>query len=417
MLVESSWWDGYDDSELNPGTISSVKFNDNAGRFFLLELDDEPGAHYPMRYDAVLKYADETHRSFHTFHLPFGLLPDPNDECVTLAQLANCLPTSRPSSRPTILHNSTTDEYSAQDLSDNESFGDANDGDWDESNNDAPLDDTLLDEESIEFEAGGDDDASDSSSSAGQPNHTTQDGNQTKYKSTDSEHWDKIGSVVKVNGQNITITPREIQPVPYVRENELFTPNLTLQQIDELKDSSGDIRFEKVFDYCLPRFGDETYFQFIAARMRNYMLHLIRHKGYKPKYYNPLVDRKIEEHHVARFYGVHMARMLRGFPSIEETWSSRESIDHIAPAAESMPKDAYIDMYRCMHFSDDWEVDENGEEAYWEDIHEDPRYEPSPEVERHRRKYEHIEDGYNRRWKEIVNFGRLITADESRVAG
>lgn len=53
-----------------------------------------------------------------------------------------------------------------------------------------------------------------------------------------------------------------------------------------------------------------------------------------------------------------------GFPSIEETWSTRESIDHIAPAAESMPKDAYIDMYRCMHFSDDWEADENGKEAY-----------------------------------------------------
>ena len=45
---------------------------------------------------------------------------------------------------------------------------------------------------------------------------------------------------MKVNGQNVTITPREIQPVPYVRENELFTPNLTLQQVEELKDGSGD---------------------------------------------------------------------------------------------------------------------------------------------------------------------------------
>eukprot|EP00956_Cyclotella_meneghiniana_P027903 scaffold63911_cov67-Cyclotella_meneghiniana.AAC.4 len=60
-------------------------------------------------------------------------------------------------------------------------------------------------------------------------------------------------------------------------------------------------------------------FKLSEARMRNYLLHLICHKGYKPKYYNPLVDCKIEEHHVARFYGVHMARMLRGFPTIEET--------------------------------------------------------------------------------------------------
>ena len=49
MLVESRWWDGYDDGGLNPGTISAVDFDDSAGRFFLLELDDEPGAHYPMR--------------------------------------------------------------------------------------------------------------------------------------------------------------------------------------------------------------------------------------------------------------------------------------------------------------------------------------------------------------------------------
>ena len=222
---------------------------------------------------------------------------------------------------------------------------------------------------------------------------------------------------MKENGVNVTITPREIAPLPFTGADDQFTPNITQQELASLKDASGDIRFENVFQFCLPRYGDQSYFDFVAARMRNYMLHIIRTKGYKPKYYNPMIDRKIESHHVARFYGVHMARMLRGFPSMEETWSSREVIDHIAPAAESMPKDAYIDMYRCMHFSDDWEVDENGEEAYWEDVQHDERYEPSPEVERHRRKFEHVEDGFNRRWKEIVNFGWLITADESRVAG
>lgn len=67
-----------------------------------------------------------------------------------------------PSSRPTILHNPTTDEYSAQDLSDNESFGDAKDGDWDESNNDVHIDDNLLDEENVQFEDDRDDYASDS---------------------------------------------------------------------------------------------------------------------------------------------------------------------------------------------------------------------------------------------------------------
>eukprot|EP00956_Cyclotella_meneghiniana_P024576 scaffold49508_cov47-Cyclotella_meneghiniana.AAC.9 len=146
MIVESSWWDGYDDSELNPGVISAIDFSDKAGRFFQLELDDEPGAHYPMRYDAVLKYADETHSNFHSFHLPIGILPDPEDETVTLAQLANSLPTLHETARPTVLHDSTTDDYIAQDLSssDNDSFGDNNDDEWDG-------DDGLIEKENIEM--------------------------------------------------------------------------------------------------------------------------------------------------------------------------------------------------------------------------------------------------------------------------
>lgn len=56
-------------------------------------------------------------------------------------------------------------------------------------------------------------------------------------------------------------------------------------------------------------------------------------------------------------------------------------------------------------------------EIYWEELYPDPKHEPSPEMELHRRKFEHIEDGYNRRWKEVVNFGKWLTANESRVAG
>ena len=77
MLVESRWWDGYDDGELNPGRIAAVDFNDANGRFFMLEIDSEPGAHYPMRYDAVLHYADETHKReiFHIFVLQSPGIP------------------------------------------------------------------------------------------------------------------------------------------------------------------------------------------------------------------------------------------------------------------------------------------------------------------------------------------------------
>ncbi len=84
-----------------------------------------------------------------------------------------------------------------------------------------------------------------------------------------------------------------------------------------------------------------------------------------------------------------------------------------------MPKDAYQDMDRCMHFSDDWEEDWDVEEGTDESekFYGDKKFTPPPDVERHRQKFEHIEDGFNRRWKECVIFGRWTTADESRVAG
>ncbi|KAL7525437.1 hypothetical protein ACHAXR_001005, partial [Thalassiosira sp. AJA248-18] len=233
--------------------------------------------------------------------------------------------------------------------------------------------------------------------------------NDTIYKRTDPSEWKRIGGRSRA---------RTIEPIPFTGDNTNFTINITDDELKRLKDNSGDIRFESVFDWLLPTFGEDgetTFYEFIAARMRNYMIHIQRCKEYKPRYYNPSQGNTIQADHVARFYGCHMAQMLRGFPSIEETWSTREALDAIGPVKESMPKDAYIDMYRCMHFSDDW--DEEDGEVPWESVYGDEKYEPSPQVERHRRKYEHIEDGFNQRWKECVNFGRWIMADESRVAG
>ena len=185
-----------------------------------------------------------------------------------------------------------------------------------------------------------------------------------------------------------------------------------------MKDGSGDIRYEKVCEWMLPRCGpndDTNFFSFMAVRMRNYMVHLMNTQGYKPRHYDPSQGKIIENHHFDRFYGCHMARMLCGFPSIKETWSTHELLDAIAAVKESMPKDAYCDMYRCMHFSDDCGEEDGG--PSWEDTYPDEKYGASANVKRHRRKYEHIEDGFNKRWKYCVKFGMWITANESRVAG
>ena len=380
LQVEGSWWDGWDDDGLWPGTIVDLDFDDPASRMFIFQCDGD-SERYNMRYDAVLHYADESHSNFYKYHLPEAPLPSADDEEITLAQL------SREKEQRNVQLNY---EPTTPDFSNNDTF-------------DLPSD---IEEEDADIEEDSDVDTADDSDT------NRQSTNFITFRMTQKDEWQKVNAT----------NARQLAPVPFEGNNELFTPKITADELDSLKDHGGDIRFESVFEWMLPRFtignSSQTYFQFVAARMRNYMLHIIRTKDYKPKYYDPTKERVIETHHVARFFGVHLARMIRGFPSINDTWSTREPLKHVSTAVESMPKNAYIDMYRCMHFSDDWEESQDGNgETYWEDLYQDAKFGSSPDVEHHRRKYEHIEDGFNARWKEVVNYGRWITADESRVAG
>ena len=78
-------------------------------------------------------------------------------------------------------------------------------------------------------------------------------------------------------------------------------------------DDSREIRYKQVFEWCLPRFGDddiETVYAWQAARMRNYMGKWIIEDGWTPKFYT--WDKVIMEEHVARFYGAMLAKMLSG---------------------------------------------------------------------------------------------------------
>jgi hypothetical protein len=85
----------------------------------------------------------------------------------------------------------------------------------------------------------------------------------------------------------------------------------------------------------------------------------------------------------------------------------------VSSIKEAMPQDAFKDLCRCMHFADDWEDD--GER--WSEKYHHVKEEPSEETATHQRKFSILEDGYNKRWQAIVNFGRCVTADESRAAG
>ena len=158
-----------------------------------------------------------------------------------------------------------------------------------------------------------------------------------------------------------------------------------------MKDSSGDICFSKVMEFCLPRFDDTeggkiSLWEWQAARMRNYMAYLVYHHGYKPKYYDPAGDKKKNEFkyitadHVARFYGVMMARIWSNNTSIDKMWSVREIFDAVPSVKESMPQDAYKDLYCCMHFVDDWGADTNSK---WEEYFMDLKVEDDGDTSTH----------------------------------
>ena len=147
--------------------------------------------------------------------------------------------------------------------------------------------------------------------------------------------------------------------------------------------------------------------------MRNYVIFSIRHKGFKPRYYNPNKGKVILAYHVARYFGVKICRMLRGYPSVPDTWSTREPLFEIGVCTEAMPKDAMLDRNRCMHFTDDWTEDDAED---WGAVYNDPKVE-SPETSRHRIKFCLIEDGFNDAWMKHIILGKYITFDESRIVG
>ena len=105
--------------------------------------------------------------------------------------------------------------------------------------------------------------------------------------------------------------------------------------------------------------------------------------------------------------------MLHGFPSIDKTWSTQESLDAIGTVKESIPKDALRYLYRCLHYTDDWDEEEGVE---WYDIYLDEKH-TSPELARHHCKFGDVEYSFNNRWNDCVTFGKWLTFDESRVAG
>jgi hypothetical protein len=128
----------------------------------------------------------------------------------------------------------------------------------------------------------------------------------TLHSLTPTEDWTQVDDDDYNNG-------RPMLPIEWTGGSDKFSVKITDAEVDTLKNDSMEIRYEKVFEWGLPQYGDddnETLFEFQAARMRNYMWKWVVEYGWMAKYYS--YDNVIKADQVARFYGACLGKMLMG---------------------------------------------------------------------------------------------------------
>jgi hypothetical protein len=70
------------------------------------------------------------------------------------------------------------------------------------------------------------------------------------YTKTTSEEWNQV-SCEEDDGNGCTIDPIRCTV------DEDFSVNISDEEVELLKDANGEICYEKVFQWCLPRFGED----------------------------------------------------------------------------------------------------------------------------------------------------------------
>jgi hypothetical protein len=114
-----------------------------------------------------------------------------------------------------------------------------------------------------------------------------------RYEKTKAKNW-----TMHKNGR----PGRVIHPIPFTGPAEFFSPNLSDEELKGMVDVHGNIRFSKIIEWMLPLFDGVSFYEFLSARMRNFMLHSIQTKGRTPLYYSPSDGKVISADDVARFF-------------------------------------------------------------------------------------------------------------------
>jgi hypothetical protein len=64
LSILNNWWPDFDNDGLNRGHIAAINLNALSSYYFQVKLDNEPGAHYSMRYYSAVLYAEENQPGF-----------------------------------------------------------------------------------------------------------------------------------------------------------------------------------------------------------------------------------------------------------------------------------------------------------------------------------------------------------------
>jgi hypothetical protein len=83
-------------------------------------------------------------------------------------------------------------------------------------------------------------------------------------KKTKATNW-----MMHVDGQ----PGRVIHPIPFTGLADFFCPNISDEELKGMVDVHGNVRFSKIFEWMLLTFEGESFYEFLSARMRNFMLH------------------------------------------------------------------------------------------------------------------------------------------------
>jgi len=240
--------------------------------YFEVELNNKLGAHYAMRYDSILLYADEGQPGFSHFRLPMLCPGNPDDEIVRVRVLigknGGAMVDNDFTDKDIVDGDKDVDFFDSRDDAVNDA-NDADDGSYSEGapatkkkreetggkratkrNYSRRLNNTTINPDLVlrSGERDADGKEGDADGYSGGDDDSDLDNNffeDKRYEKSKAKNWTK-----HTDGQ----PGREIHPIPFGGTTETFRPKVSEEELKGFTDKNGDIRFYRIYEWMLPSF-------------------------------------------------------------------------------------------------------------------------------------------------------------------